>query len=102
MILQAVCDSDRRFTDCFTGYPGSVGDVRVLRNSDLYTSVRQNPDNFFPDTEYIIGDKIYPVLTWLIPAIKDNGAMTAVSFSVLNIVLPSSNMNTLGILICRP
>lgn len=76
MILQAVCDSDRRFTDCFTGYPGSVGDVRVLRNSDLYGAILQNYRHFFPNEEYIIGDKIYPVLTWLIPAIKDTGVMT--------------------------
>ncbi|KAK0147771.1 putative nuclease HARBI1 [Merluccius polli] len=34
--LQAVCDSGGRFLDTFTGYPGSVHDTRVLKNSPLY------------------------------------------------------------------
>jgi hypothetical protein len=34
--MQAVCNKDKKFTDVFIGYPGSVHDSRILQNSDLY------------------------------------------------------------------
>lgn len=34
--LQAVCREDLTFTHCFTGFPGSVHDSRILKNSDLW------------------------------------------------------------------
>jgi len=34
--LQATCDSDMKFVDCFVGYPDSVHDARIFRNSDIY------------------------------------------------------------------
>ncbi|KAJ8346804.1 hypothetical protein SKAU_G00282050 [Synaphobranchus kaupii] len=36
LTLQAVCDSSGKFLDVFVGYPGSVHDVRMLRNSPIY------------------------------------------------------------------
>ncbi|KAJ8915255.1 hypothetical protein NQ315_014762 [Exocentrus adspersus] len=65
--LQAVCDSDLKYTDCFVGYPGSVGDARIFRNSDLYGSVFNDKENYFEGEEYIIADKAYPLLSWCIP-----------------------------------
>ena len=38
--LQAVCDSGDKFLDTFSGYPGSVHDTRVLKNSP---SVHKSP-----------------------------------------------------------
>lgn len=61
--LQAVCDAEMRFTDCFAGYASSVNDMRIFRNSDLWREVHNNYHYFFPMQEYIIGDKAYPVLT---------------------------------------
>lgn len=78
IVLQVVCDADLRFIDCFTGYPGSVGDLRVFRNSDLWHAVHRNINNFFPDQEFIIGDKAYPVLGWCLPPYRDNGHLTRV------------------------
>ncbi|XP_018402197.1 PREDICTED: putative nuclease HARBI1 [Cyphomyrmex costatus] len=78
IILQAVCDADMRFIDCYVGYPGSVGDLRVFRNSDLWNCVNRNPQSFFPNQEFIIGDKAYPVLGWCLTAYKDNGHLTEV------------------------
>jgi DDE superfamily endonuclease len=34
--LQAICGPDLKYTDCFAGYPSSVHDVRIFRNSDIY------------------------------------------------------------------
>ncbi|XP_071576708.1 uncharacterized protein, partial [Temnothorax nylanderi] len=78
VVLQAICDADLHFIDCFTGYPGSVGDYQIFRNSqsDIYRDVNRNLPAFFPDDEFIIGDKAYPVLTWCIPPFRNNGRLT--------------------------
>lgn len=76
--LQAICDAEMRFTDCFTGYASSVHDIRIFRNSDLWKEVGKNYQYFFPAEEYIIGDKAYPVLTWCIPSYRNYGNLTAV------------------------
>lgn len=53
--LQAICDHRARFIDIFAGYPGSVHDARVLRNSPVYTGA------LFPPAGYcILGDGGYP------------------------------------------
>lgn len=77
-ILQAVCDCDLKFIDVFMGYPGSVSDTRVFRNSDLYKRVEENPANFFPNEQFIIGDKAYPTLTWCMSPYIDDGKLTQV------------------------
>jgi len=68
-----------RFIDCFAGYPGSVGDLRIFRNSDLWHTVHRNKNDFFPNGEYIIGDRAYPVLGWCLSPYRDNGHLTRVS-----------------------
>ncbi|XP_028048533.1 putative nuclease HARBI1 [Monomorium pharaonis] len=62
VVLQAICDTDLAFIDCFTGYPGS-------RSS-------QKSPRFFPEDEFIVGDKAYPCLTWCIPPFRNNGRLT--------------------------
>lgn len=83
MVLQAVCDADLLFIDCFASYPGSVGEYRVFRNSDLYRDIQRDVLAFFPNGEFIVGDKIYPVLTWCILFFRDNGRLTQVSLEKL-------------------
>ncbi|KAL7388815.1 hypothetical protein ABVT39_021240 [Epinephelus coioides] len=55
--LQAVCDSGGRFLDTFTGYPGSVHDTCVLKNSPIYTGQLYPPAGYF-----IVGDGGYPCI----------------------------------------
>ncbi|XP_071634367.1 uncharacterized protein [Temnothorax longispinosus] len=74
--LQAVCDAELRFLDCFAGFAGSVGDRRVFRNSDLWKEVNANRASYFEDQDYIIGDKAYPCLSWLIPPFINLGQLT--------------------------
>ncbi|KAE8746725.1 hypothetical protein FOCC_FOCC006589 [Frankliniella occidentalis] len=76
IVLQAICNADLLFTDCFAGYPGSVPDNRIFRNSDLWFGVHENLNRYFPGDEYIIGDKAYPILTWCIPPFINRGVLT--------------------------
>ncbi|XP_052778539.1 putative nuclease HARBI1 [Mya arenaria] len=50
VILQAVCDHNMRFIDIYCGWPGSVHDARVLRNSPLCEKADDNADDI---QEYI-------------------------------------------------
>ncbi|KAJ8003294.1 hypothetical protein DPEC_G00167930, partial [Dallia pectoralis] len=55
--MQAICDSSGRFLDIYVGYPGSVHDTRIMKNSSFYTARR------YPPTGYILlGDGGYPCL----------------------------------------
>jgi len=86
IVLQAICNANLSFTDCYAGYPGSVGDIRVFRNSDFWHNVNRNYYSFFPNEEFIIGDKAYPLRKWCLTAYRDNGHLTQVSYSVKNII----------------
>eukprot|EP01018_Ginkgo_biloba_P029638 Gb_38709 [translate_table: standard] len=74
MIVQAIIDSNMRFLDICTGWPGSLNDTRLLRNSPFYRlcegGERLNGHLVSIGTidmrEYIVGDGGYPLLPWLI------------------------------------
>lgn len=53
--LQALVDDSGKFIDIVSGYPGSVHDSRVFRNSQLYNERLYPPEGYF-----IIGDGGYP------------------------------------------
>lgn len=75
--LQAIADPVLRFTDAFIGFPGSVSDTRIFRNSDIYNLITNNTPQYFPNEEFILGDKAYPVLSWCIPPYINRGQLTA-------------------------
>lgn len=83
--LQAVCDNKRKFTDIFTGFPSSVSDKRVFRNSDLYNKVINNTRDYFQDNHFIIGDKAYPLLSWCIPPYIDRGNLLPMQINFNNL-----------------
>uniref|UniRef100_A0A3Q4GAF4 DDE Tnp4 domain-containing protein n=1 Tax=Neolamprologus brichardi TaxID=32507 RepID=A0A3Q4GAF4_NEOBR len=64
IILQAVCDHQGRFIDTYVGWPGSVHDSRVLRNSPLYRQAIYPPPGHF-----ILADGGYPCLQHPLPLI---------------------------------
>lgn len=71
--LQAVCDDKRKFTDCFVGYPSSVSDVRIFRNSEIYQNISVNQEHYFNQGQFIIGDKAYCIRPWCVPPFIDRG-----------------------------
>lgn len=83
--MQGICDPSLKFIDCFAGYPSSVSDVRIFRNSGIYTEyilhiyTMSNTNRYFPGNEFLLGDKAYPVLQWLIPSYIDRGNLNAVN-----------------------
>ncbi|XP_057819015.1 protein ALP1-like [Cryptomeria japonica] len=74
MLVQAIVDSNMRFLDICTGWPGSLNDSGLLRNSSFYKLCEEGerlngpPVSLggFDMREYIIGDGAYPLLPWLI------------------------------------
>ncbi|XP_056121572.1 uncharacterized protein LOC130099790 [Rhinichthys klamathensis goyatoka] len=56
--LQAITDHRGKFLDVIVGYPGSVHDARVLRNSPVYAG-----SVYPPAGECILGDGGYPCLS---------------------------------------
>ena len=74
--LQVICDMDMQFTDVFCGYPGSVRDARVFRNSPFFQDAEANPDNLFPRNTNLLGDSAYPLKRWVLTPFSDNGRLT--------------------------
>ncbi|XP_018359046.1 PREDICTED: putative nuclease HARBI1 [Trachymyrmex cornetzi] len=74
--LQAVVDSDMRFTNVYCGEPGSLHDARVLRRSTLYEIANEDKEILFPNNTFVLGDSAYPLLSWLVPPFRDNGHLT--------------------------
>ncbi|CAA7060346.1 unnamed protein product [Microthlaspi erraticum] len=75
MVLQAVVDPEMRFLDVIAGWPGSLSDDVVLKNSGFFKLVekgkRLNGEKFQLSErtelrEYIIGDSGFPLLPWLL------------------------------------
>ncbi|XP_071576125.1 putative nuclease HARBI1 [Temnothorax nylanderi] len=62
-------------THCFTGYPGSVHDQRVFRQSEVTTFL--NDEEKFPADSHILGDAAYELHQHLLTPFRDNGHLTA-------------------------
>ncbi|XP_038073863.1 putative nuclease HARBI1 [Patiria miniata] len=77
VILQAVCDNSKKFTNCFAGYPGSAHDSRVLHSSQLFIQAEADKHKLFPsDAYHLVADTAYPLHSWLITPFKDTGSLT--------------------------
>lgn len=74
VVLQGVCNEKLTFLDVCMGFPGSVHDARIFRNSSLHTKLNE----FCSGEEYILGDSAYPLLTTLLTPYRDNGHLTLV------------------------
>ena len=82
-LVQGIVDSLGLFLSVATGFPGSLHDSRMLRLSDVYWAA-ENDDILMEPTLnlggtvihlLVLGDSAYPLKTWLLPVIKENGAL---------------------------
>lgn len=74
LLIQAIVDHEKKFTDIFCGEPGSIHDSRLLRKSSIFMEITNNPD--FVGNHILIGDSAYPNLHWIVTPFKDNGRLT--------------------------
>lgn len=73
-IIQAVVDGSTLFTDFSAGFPGSMHDARVLRNTTLFRRAEQREILTGPLVDigcnqigpYLVGDSAYPLCPWLL------------------------------------
>ena len=78
IIIQAVCDHQMKFLDCYVGWPGSVHDSRVFSNSDIFFNFSTNPLEYCSDGGFLLGDSAYPLSAFLLTPYKDYGNLTEV------------------------
>ena len=72
IILQAVCLPDTTFSNCLSGWPGSVHDSRVLKNYILWAE-----GQIVCGDKHLIWDGAYPLKNWLLTPYRDNGNLNA-------------------------
>ena len=60
------------FSHIYTGYPGSVHDSRILKQSDLW-KIGLRMCNI---ANHILGDAAYLTRRWLLTPVRDNGHLT--------------------------
>ncbi|XP_066930530.1 putative nuclease HARBI1 [Clytia hemisphaerica] len=75
VVLQGCCDHVLRFTDCFTGFPGSTHDARVYENSTIRRRIIADPVSMVPEGSIILGDSAYKLETYMMVPYKDTGNM---------------------------
>ncbi|XP_012542720.3 LOW QUALITY PROTEIN: putative nuclease HARBI1 [Monomorium pharaonis] len=70
--IQGTVNHKMQFIDVFIGYPGSVHDARVFKNSPLRNNLRE----LCADNYILLGDSAYPCLKELIVPYRDNGHLS--------------------------
>uniref|UniRef100_UPI00398EA4E4 putative nuclease HARBI1 n=1 Tax=Pristiophorus japonicus TaxID=55135 RepID=UPI00398EA4E4 len=66
--IMIACDAQLRILSVNAGHCGSSHDSFVLQHSNLYGALNKLP----PGSAWILGDKGYPLKTWLIPYRRTN------------------------------
>ena len=84
VVLQAVVDGKGLFWDVCVGFPGSVHDARILRQSHLWEILSDGQllgqsrmtISGCDVGHYLIGDPAYPMQNWLMKPFSDTGRLT--------------------------
>ena len=72
--LQAIVDNKTIITDMFVGWPGSVHDARVFRNSPIADAMENG--NIMGANKFIFGDSAYPLQSFLLTPFRNTGHLT--------------------------
>ncbi|PAA75961.1 hypothetical protein BOX15_Mlig020598g1 [Macrostomum lignano] len=99
--VMLVSGPQHQFLACNASWPGSVNDVRVLRNSSVYDAFENAGFRPFHDA-VLLGDSIYPCLEWLVPPVHgDNLPVASRRFNRAHRVTRSSVERSIGLLKLR-
>ena len=71
-----MCRSDLRLIDFYCGWPGSVHDARVFRNSPIRRHLEGAGS--LPSKFHLLGDSAYGLRSYMMVPFKDNGHLTAI------------------------
>lgn len=71
--MQVICNKSLLFLDVCAGYPGSVHDARVFRNSSICKYLQDNP---LPPAFHLLGDSAYQLTNTVLVPFRDNGHLT--------------------------
>ena len=74
---QGIVNDRGIFISFDVGWPGSVHDARVFRNSSFY----KNYSNLIQEDDYLLGDSAYPISPFLIPPFKDPNSQKQKEFN---------------------
>lgn len=76
VILQGICNANKKFVDIFTRFYESVHDVRVWHMSHIKGAIENDPDRYCPGGRYILGYSAYHMQYKLLPPYRNNGHRT--------------------------
>ncbi|GLV31959.1 uncharacterized protein CBL_07719 [Carabus blaptoides fortunei] len=68
--MQGIVNHEKKFTDIFIGYPGSVDDACVFENSSIYNHLEECCNG------YLLGDSGYPLSRNVITPYTNTGTLT--------------------------
>lgn len=91
ILFQGIIDSDLKFINCFSGWPGSSHDSRVFRCSKIGEKLLTQPCGILPPGCHILGDGAYPLTSTLMVPFKDNGHLSDIQLK-FNKCLSSSRV----------
>ncbi|XP_066584830.1 putative nuclease HARBI1 [Prorops nasuta] len=72
MLLQAICDENKKFLDVFTGVSSKIHDARAFKLSNISDTFSRICSNEY----HILGDSAYPLRSYLLVPFKDYGNLT--------------------------
>ena len=78
--LQGIIDYRDMFINYEIGWPGSVHDAKVYKNSYFY----QNVSKIIKEEEYLLGDSAYPLSTFLIKPFVNSQIPSQIRFNVIH------------------
>ena len=78
--LQGIVDHRGMFIDYEIGWPGSVHDAKVYKNSYFY----QNVSRIIKGDEFLLGDSAYPLSTFLIKPFVNSQDPSQIQFNLIH------------------